>query len=228
MWGSPCREDVPNPVPAGLTEVLVALRHHDRGVPQQLLHLLDCAAILDDPGRVGVAEVVDGDVPDAGQPDRAVPRTAPPVAVLDRAAVDAGEQQTGPAPAAAPGRRRAVRRPMLDAAAARAGQRLEVVVEHLHDGMDVLEIGTGTGYNAALLCERLGHAHVTTIDIGPELTALARVRLAEHGYWPHVATGDGACGVPGRDPFNRIVATCGLDAVPQAWIDQTRDAARSS
>jgi methyltransferase of ATP-grasp peptide maturase system len=89
-------------------------------------------------------------------------------------------------------------------------------------GMDVLEIGTGTGYNAALLCERLGDRHVTTIDIGPELTALARVRLAAHGHHPHVATGDGAAGVPERAPFDRVIATCGLDEVPQAWIDQTR------
>jgi methyltransferase of ATP-grasp peptide maturase system len=93
----------------------------------------------------------------------------------------------------------------------------------VHDGMDVLEIGTGTGYNAALLSERLGDTHVTTIDIGPELTALARVRLAQHGYHPHVATGDGAAGVPERAPYERIIATCGLDEVPQAWIDQTRD-----
>lgn len=93
----------------------------------------------------------------------------------------------------------------------------------VRDGMDVLEIGTGTGYNAALLCERLGDAHVTTIDVGPELTALARVRLAAHGYHPHVVTGDGADGVPDRAPLDRVVATCGLDQVPQAWIDQTRD-----
>jgi methyltransferase of ATP-grasp peptide maturase system len=93
----------------------------------------------------------------------------------------------------------------------------------VHDGMNVLEIGTGTGYNAALLSERLGDTHVTTIDIGPELTALARVRLAQHGYHPHVATGDGAAGVPERAPYDRIIATCGLDEVPQAWIDQARD-----
>lgn len=93
----------------------------------------------------------------------------------------------------------------------------------VHDGMDVLEIGTGTGYNAALLSERLGDAHVTTIDIGPELTALARVRLAAHGYHPHAVTGDGADGAPERAPFDRVIATCGLDQVPQAWIDQTRD-----
>jgi methyltransferase of ATP-grasp peptide maturase system len=93
----------------------------------------------------------------------------------------------------------------------------------VHDGHRVLEIGCGTGYNAALLSERLGDSHVTTIDIGPELTALARVRLAEHGYHPHVAAGDGAEGVPECAPFDRVIATCGLDQVPQAWIDQTRD-----
>jgi methyltransferase of ATP-grasp peptide maturase system len=93
----------------------------------------------------------------------------------------------------------------------------------VRDGMNVLEIGTGTGYNAALLSERLGDTHVTTVDIGPELTALARVRLAEHGYHPLVITGDGADGVPHRAPFDRVIATCGLDQVPQAWIDQTRN-----
>ncbi len=50
------------------------------------------------------------------------------------------------------------------------------------DGMRVLEIGTGTGYNAALLCERLGDVNVTSIDFDPELVALADVRLAHHGY----------------------------------------------
>jgi len=91
------------------------------------------------------------------------------------------------------------------------------------DGMHVLEIGTGTGYSAALLCERLGVDHVTSIDIGPELIALARVRLAEHGYEPHLISGDGAQGAPAGAPWDRIVATCGLDEVPQAWIDQTRE-----
>lgn len=93
----------------------------------------------------------------------------------------------------------------------------------VHDGHQVLEIGTGTGYNAALLCERLGDGGVTTIDIGPETTALAQVRLAEHGYHPHVATGDGAAGVVERAPFDRVIATCGLHEVPPAWIGQTRD-----
>ncbi len=93
----------------------------------------------------------------------------------------------------------------------------------LADGMHVLEIGTGTGYNAALLCEWLGDSNVTTIDVSPELVALATVRLAEHGYRPHVVTGDGAAGVPERAPFDRIMAPCGIDRIPYDWINQTRD-----
>lgn len=89
-------------------------------------------------------------------------------------------------------------------------------------GVSVLEIGTATGYNAALLCERVGDDRVTTVDISPELAALARVRLAEHGYHPHVVAGDGADGVPDRAPFDRIIATCGLDHIPPAWLAQTR------
>ncbi|MGH3916425.1 MAG: methyltransferase domain-containing protein [Pseudonocardiaceae bacterium] len=90
------------------------------------------------------------------------------------------------------------------------------------NGMQVLEIGTGTGYNAALLCERLGDANVTSIDLDPELVALAGIRLANHGYRPHLVTGNGAAGVPERSPFDRIIATCGVDRIPHTWIEQTR------
>jgi len=90
------------------------------------------------------------------------------------------------------------------------------------DNVSVLEIGTATGYNAALLCQRLGDHRVTTIEISPELAALAQVRLAAHGYHPHVDAGDGADGVPARAPFDRIIATCGLDHIPPAWLAQTR------
>lgn len=93
----------------------------------------------------------------------------------------------------------------------------------VEDGMQVLEIGTGAGYNAALLSERLGDTHVTSIDIDPELTALAAVRLAGHGYRPTVVCGDGADGVDAARRYDRIIATCGMDGVPPAWIDQCRD-----
>lgn len=52
----------------------------------------------------------------------------------------------------------------------------------VHDDHRVLQIGTGTGYTAALLCERLGSRRVTTIDIDPELVRAASIRLASLGY----------------------------------------------
>ncbi|GAA2791436.1 ATP-grasp peptide maturase system methyltransferase [Saccharopolyspora taberi] len=91
----------------------------------------------------------------------------------------------------------------------------------VHDGHRVLEIGTGSGYNAALLCRRLGADHVTSVDVDPALVDLARDRLAKLGYTPHLAAVDGRDGCPERAPFDRIIATVGLHRVPGAWIDQT-------
>lgn len=91
------------------------------------------------------------------------------------------------------------------------------------DGMRVLEVGTGTGYNAALLTERLGNDKVFSVDIDPELVALADVRLAAHGYRPHLKAGDGSNGFPQHAPFDRVIATCGMDWIPSAWIEQCRD-----
>jgi protein-L-isoaspartate O-methyltransferase len=55
------------------------------------------------------------------------------------------------------------------------------------DDSRVLEIGTGSGYNAALLCERLGSKYFTSVDIDPELVELAQERLAANGYTPTLA-----------------------------------------
>lgn len=92
-------------------------------------------------------------------------------------------------------------------------------------GHQVLEIGTGTGYNAALLAHRLGGTAVTTVDVDPALTGHASDRLAAAGHQPHVHTGDGAAGVPARSPFDRIIATCGMTRIPQPWIEQSREGA---
>ncbi|GAB3960147.1 methyltransferase domain-containing protein [Streptomyces sparsus] len=90
----------------------------------------------------------------------------------------------------------------------------------VEDGMTVLEIGTGTGWNAALLSHRLGDGNVTTVDLDPDITEPARAHLAEAGYRPTVVTGDGARGCPARAPFDRIIATCAISSVPDAWIEQ--------
>ncbi|MEV6782642.1 methyltransferase domain-containing protein [Streptomyces sp. NPDC051098] len=96
----------------------------------------------------------------------------------------------------------------------------------VEDGNTVLEIGAGTGYNAALLSHRLGEDRVTTIDMEPEITESACRHLAAAGYHPTVVTGDGARGCPERAPFDRIIATCTLPSVPFDWLPQCRPGAR--
>ncbi len=90
----------------------------------------------------------------------------------------------------------------------------------VEDGHRVLEIGTGTGYNAALLCERLGSQCVISVDIDPELVDLARERLAANGHTPTLAAVDGHTGYPPGAPYDRIIATCAVPAIPAAWLDQ--------
>ncbi|ARZ70064.1 methyltransferase domain-containing protein [Streptomyces sp. HU2014] len=91
----------------------------------------------------------------------------------------------------------------------------------VHDGHRVLEIGAGTGYNAALLAHRLGDDAVTTVDLDAEITDAARAHLAEAGFHPTVVTGDGALGCPSRAPFDRTMATCALPSVPPSWLAQS-------
>ncbi len=90
----------------------------------------------------------------------------------------------------------------------------------LRDGQRVLEIGTGTGYNAALLAHRLGGENVVSIDIDPDLVQTAKQRLAKLGYAPTLVAGDGLAGVPDHGPYDRIIATCAVPEVPLAWIKQ--------
>lgn len=88
------------------------------------------------------------------------------------------------------------------------------------EGMRVLEIGTGTGYNAALLAHRLGSDNVVSIDIDPELVDQARKRLTNLGYTPTLIAGDGAEPPSERGPFDRIIATAAVPDIPPAWIRQ--------
>ncbi len=98
----------------------------------------------------------------------------------------------------------------------------------LRGGERVLEIGAGTGYNAAVLAELVGPSgSVVTIDVDDELVAAARGHLDDAGY-PHVRTvcADGVHGDPGAAPFDRVIATVGVDAIPPAWLAQLRDGGR--
>ena len=98
----------------------------------------------------------------------------------------------------------------------------------LQPGHRILEIGTGTGYNAALLAEQLGDQLVTTVEVDPELAEQARVRLVDAGYRPVVSCGDGAVGHQSRAPFDRVLATATvrLGELPYQWVQQTAPGGR--
>ncbi|MEV6699291.1 methyltransferase domain-containing protein [Streptomyces sp. NPDC051453] len=95
----------------------------------------------------------------------------------------------------------------------------------VHDGHRVFELGTGTGYNTALLSHRLGEARVTSVDVDPGLVAAAIGRLKQAGHSPTLAAGDGALGYPRRAPYDRIIATAGLHAIPPALLEQAAEGA---
>lgn len=92
----------------------------------------------------------------------------------------------------------------------------------IEPGHRVLEIGTGTGWNAALLSARLGDAAVTTIEVDGELADAARIALDRAGYRPTVVTGDGADGYPPGAPYDRIISTASVLRIPAPWLAQTR------
>jgi protein-L-isoaspartate(D-aspartate) O-methyltransferase len=91
----------------------------------------------------------------------------------------------------------------------------------LEPGLRVLEIGAGTGYNAALLKRLVGdRGRVTTVDVDAAFARRARHALAEGGFRCRVVAGDGRAGWPKAAPFDRIIATASSDHVPRAWRDQ--------
>jgi protein-L-isoaspartate(D-aspartate) O-methyltransferase len=98
----------------------------------------------------------------------------------------------------------------------------------VQSGHNILEIGAGTGYNAALLAHLTSHeGRVTTIDVDADLVLKARDALREAGY-PDVSVvlGDGALGYPDRAPYDRAIATVGAWDLPLAWLDQLAPAGR--
>ena len=83
----------------------------------------------------------------------------------------------------------------------------------------VLEIGTGSGYHAAVLGQLA--REVYTIEIVPVLASSATALLKKLGYTNiHVREGDGYAGLPEQAPFDRILVTAAPDQIPQPLIDQ--------
>jgi protein-L-isoaspartate O-methyltransferase len=91
-------------------------------------------------------------------------------------------------------------------------------------GQRVLELGTGTGYSAALLAHRIGAASITTVEIDPVVAAAAKTALEANGYPVATVVGDALAGYPANAPYDRVIATvaASLGAVPYEWLAQTR------
>lgn len=85
-------------------------------------------------------------------------------------------------------------------------------------GEKVLEIGTGCGYQTAVLCE-LG-AKVYSIERHRPLYLATKHRIAAMGYRANLFYGDGYKGLPVHAPFHKVIVTCGAPEVPQALLDQ--------
>jgi protein-L-isoaspartate(D-aspartate) O-methyltransferase len=94
----------------------------------------------------------------------------------------------------------------------------------LQPGERVLDVGTGSGYQAAVLAE-LG-ASVVTIERISELAEQARRNLAEAGYEAEVRVGDGTLGVPELAPFDAIAVAAAAPGFPQTLYDQLRPGGR--
>jgi protein-L-isoaspartate(D-aspartate) O-methyltransferase len=92
-------------------------------------------------------------------------------------------------------------------------------------GDRVLEVGTGSGYQAAILAELV--SDVYSVEIVEPLAKNAETTLQRLGYKNvHVKVGDGYKGWPEQGPFDAIIVTCAPDKVPQALVDQLKDDGR--
>jgi len=92
-------------------------------------------------------------------------------------------------------------------------------------GQKILEIGTGSGYHAAIVAQLVGTTGtVYTIERFESLATTAKHNLEEIKC-PNVIVeiGDGSCGLPAHQPYDRIYVTCAAPDIPQPLIDQLQD-----
>ena len=92
----------------------------------------------------------------------------------------------------------------------------------LKPGQRVLEIGAGTGFNAALIASVVGSGGVVvTVDIQPDLIEHARKGLGRAGYdWVQTVAGDGGYGYPEGAPYDRIILSVASSVIAPAWREQ--------
>lgn len=94
----------------------------------------------------------------------------------------------------------------------------------LREGLDILDVGTGSGYGCALLATRFGAEHVTSVDVDSGLVKRAIVRLDALGLQPLVAAVDATGTLPGT--YDRIIATVAVRPIPASWLAALRSGGR--
>ncbi|TDD83966.1 methyltransferase domain-containing protein [Actinomadura rubrisoli] len=94
-------------------------------------------------------------------------------------------------------------------------------------GERILDIGTGTGWTAALLSDRVGAENVTSVEIDPAVAAQAAENLRAAGHTPTLIVGDGFEGWPQGAPYDGIHVTAGVSDIPHAWVKQLRPGGRA-
>ncbi|MEV5553628.1 methyltransferase domain-containing protein [Nonomuraea wenchangensis] len=94
----------------------------------------------------------------------------------------------------------------------------------IHKGARVLDVGTGSGYSAALLARTLGDSQVTSIDVDPYLVEAAAARLDAVGLRPEVVTCDATGPLPGQ--YDRIVSMVAVRPIPPSWLLALRPGGR--
>ncbi|MFD1565512.1 protein-L-isoaspartate(D-aspartate) O-methyltransferase [Haloarchaeobius amylolyticus] len=93
----------------------------------------------------------------------------------------------------------------------------------LEPGDDVLEIGTGCGYHAAITAELIGDENVYSVEYSADLADRARNQLTDLGYdGVSVRVGDGREGWPRHAPYDAVYFTCATPALPDPIVDQVR------
>ncbi|MET9293320.1 methyltransferase domain-containing protein [Streptomyces sp. NPDC003077] len=104
----------------------------------------------------------------------------------------------------------------------------ELETARVEPGMNVLEVGTGSGYSGALLSALVGtDGTVTSVDIDPYLTQWANHIHARRGLGNircHAA--DGTVGFPARAPYDRLLGWCSPPLLPTAWVEQVAERGR--
>jgi protein-L-isoaspartate(D-aspartate) O-methyltransferase len=97
----------------------------------------------------------------------------------------------------------------------------------LKPGEKVLEIGSGSGYGAALIKEIVKKGKVITIEINPEVYEFAKNNLKKAGYKNiKVVLGDGSLGYEEEAPYDAIISTAAAPKIPKPWIDQLKEGGR--